>query len=84
MEIAMPRLTITLSDEHDRALREAALRQNKSLGQIVRDSLDCYSGKSSARAAALVARARAAAGLDDVQATALAIQETRIVREQRT
>jgi len=80
----MPRLTITLSDEHDRALREAALRQNKSLGQIVRDSLDCYSGKSSARAAALVARARAAAGLDDVQATALAIQETRIVREQRT
>ena len=77
----MPRLTITLSDEHHRALKEAAVRQNKSLGQIVQESLDFFGIKSTASAAALVARARAAAQLDEESALALSVRETRMARE---
>ena len=79
----MPRLTITLSDEHHRALKETAARQNKALGQIIQESLDFYGVKSNASAAALVARARAAARLDEADALALGVQETRMDREGR-
>ena len=77
----MPRLTITLSDEHHRALEEAAVRQNKSLGQIIQESLDFSGVKRTASAAALVARARATAQLDEEGALALGVQETRMAHE---
>ena len=38
----MARLTITLSDERHRALREAAVQRGKTIGQLIEESLDHY------------------------------------------
>ena len=38
----MTRLTITLSDERHRALRETASRRNTSIRRIIEESLDFY------------------------------------------
>ena len=79
----MPRLTITLSDKHHQALEIAAVRQNKSLGQVVQESLDFSGIRSAASTAALVARAREAACLDEADALDLGVQQTRMDRERR-
>lgn len=76
----MARLTITLSDDRHRALKEAAARRGRSIGELIEASLDFYGIKSSESAAELVARARAQAGLDDEAAEALALAETRAER----
>ncbi len=73
----MPRLTITLSDEQHRALKEAALRRGKTIRQIIEESLEHYGIKTRQQAADLVARARARAGLSEEEALALAVEETR-------
>ena len=36
----MSRLTITLSDARDRALKEASAQRNKTIGQFIEESLD--------------------------------------------
>jgi len=74
------RLTITLSDERHRALREAAVRRGKTIGQLVEESLEFYGIKSARSAEALVARARARAGLTEQPALRLAVDETRAAR----
>lgn len=38
----MARLTITLSDERHRALREAAVKRGKTIGQLIKESLEFY------------------------------------------
>lgn len=76
----MARLTITLSDERHRALREAAVQRGKTIGQLIEESLDFYGIKSARSAEALVARARARAGLTEDQALRLAVAETRAAR----
>lgn len=76
----MARLTITLSDERHRALREAAVRRGKTIGQLVEESLEFYGIKSARSAEALVARARARAGLTEQPALRLAVDETRAAR----
>ena len=76
----MARLTITLSDDRHRALKEAAARRGRSIGELIEASLDFYGIKSSESAAELVRRARAQAGLDDEAADALAMAETRAER----
>jgi len=76
----MARLTITLSDERHRALKEAAFRRGKTIGQVVDESLDFYGIKSVQSAAELVARARSGATLEDDQARALAVEETHAER----
>jgi hypothetical protein len=76
----MARLTITLSDERHRALREAAVQRGKTIGQLIEESLEFYGVKSAGSAAALVARARARAGLSEGQALRLAVAETRAAR----
>ncbi|NOY44404.1 MAG: CopG family transcriptional regulator [Deltaproteobacteria bacterium] len=73
----MPRLTITLSEERHRALKEAALRRGKTIRQIIEESLEHYGIKTRKEAADLVARARARAGLTEAEALSRAVEETR-------
>jgi predicted transcriptional regulator len=76
----MARLTITLSDERHRALREAALKRGKTIGQLIEESLQFYGIKTEHSAEELVAKARARAGLNEAEALRLAVAETRAVR----
>ena len=77
----MARITITLSDEKHRAIKEAAARQGKTIGDIIDESLDFYGIKTAKSAAALVAKARQKAGLTEDEARKLAVEETRAVRQ---
>jgi hypothetical protein len=76
----MARLTITLSDERHRALREAAVQRGKTIGQLIEESLQFYGIKSARSADELVAKARARASLTEAQALRLAVAETRAAR----
>jgi len=73
----MARLTITLSDARHRALREAALKRGKTIGQLVEESLEFYGIKTAKQAEELVAKARARASLSEAEALRLAVAETR-------
>ncbi len=77
----MTRLTISLSEERHRALKEAAARTNKTLGQIVEESLEFYGIKTTAAARDLVDQARRNSGLTPSEAEQLAIRETRATRK---
>ncbi len=55
----MSRLTITLSEARYKALKEAAVQRDKTIGQLIDESLDFYGIKSRADARDLVRRARA-------------------------
>ena len=72
----MARLTITLSNEMHQALKEASVRRGKTIRQIIQESLEFYGIKTTKRAAGLVAMARRRSGLDEDEATALAVAET--------
>ena len=76
----MPRLTITLSEDRHRALKEAAARRRKSIATLIEESLEFYGIKSTATAANLVARSRTQAALDEAEALSLANEETQAVR----
>lgn len=76
----MARLTITLSDERHRALREAAVKRGKTIGQLIEESLEFYGIKSERSADELVAKARARAGLSEAEALRVAVAETRAAR----
>lgn len=71
----MSRLTITLSEPRYRALKEAAAQRDKTIGQLIDESLDFYGIKSREQALDLVRRARSRSGLSDAQALDVA-QET--------
>jgi hypothetical protein len=76
----MTRLTITLSDERHRALKEAALKRGKSIASLIEESLDFYGIKTHQGAEELVAKARERARLSQEEAVALAVEETRSAR----
>jgi hypothetical protein len=76
----MARLTITLSPDRHRALREAAARRGKTIRSLVEESLDAYGIKTASQAAALVARARSQSNLTEAEAMKLAVSETRAQR----
>lgn len=76
----MARLTITLSDERHRALREAAVQRGRTIGQLIEESLDHYGIKSVRSAEALVARARTRSSLTEAQALRLAVTEALAAR----
>ena len=76
----MSRLTITLSEARYRALKEASAQRDKTIGQLIDESLDFYGIKSREDALALVRRARANGKLSDVQALAAAQEHVRAVR----
>ena len=74
------RLTITLSEARDRALKEASAQRDKTIGQLIDESLDFYGIKSRADARDLVRRARARSKLPDAKALAVAQEHVRAVR----
>lgn len=77
----MSRLTITLSDTRYRALKEAAAQRNKTIGQLIDESLDFYGIKSREQAADLVRRARQGSSLNDDDAMAIALSEQHANRQ---
>ena len=79
----MSRLTITLSDTRYRALKEASAQRDKTIGQLIDESLDFYGIKSREDAQKLVQRARADSRLSEVQAIAAAQAEVAKVRSLR-
>ncbi len=78
--IAMGRLTISLNDQLHQALKEAAARQRRSIGSIIEESLVYRGIKSHNDARALVDAARASAALNEEDALAIAVDETRKAR----
>jgi len=80
----MARMTITLPDNLHRALKEAAARRDRTIGDLVAESLVVYGIKPREDARALVARARERSQLSEAEATALAVTETRAARSIRS
>lgn len=76
----MPRLTISLTDRTHRALKEAAVRQGRSMGALIEESLELRGILPTDTAQEIVARARSSAGLNDDEAMAIAVRETRLHR----
>lgn len=76
----MNRLTITLSDDRYRALKEASARRGRTIGQLIDESLEFYGIKTHDDAVELVKRARRHAKLAEPAANELATRETRAVR----
>ncbi len=76
----MSRLTITLTEARYKALKQAAVQRDKTIGQLIDESLDFYGIKSRTDARDLVRRARARSKLPEDQALALAQEHVRAVR----
>ena len=79
----MSRLTITLSEERYRALKEASAQRNKTIGQLIEESLEFYGIKTRDAARDLVQRARSRSTLSEAEAFALAQRQVRAVRRPR-
>jgi len=79
----MSRLTITLSDERYRALKEAAAQRGRTIGQLIEESLEFYGIKSRDEAKEIVRRARANADLTEEEAMSAALEEVERVRRGR-
>ena len=76
----MGRLTITLSEGRHRALKEAAARRGRTIGELIEESLERAGIGSDIEARELVARARGGSRLSAAEAMSLATQATREVR----
>ena len=76
----MSRLTITLSEARYRALKEASAQRDKTIGQLIDESLDFYGIKSREDARDLVRRARAHSKLTEDQAVAVGREQVLAVR----
>ena len=77
----MSRLTISLSEPRYRALKEAAAQRDKTIGQLIEESLEFYGIKSREQAQNLIQRARNRSTLGEEQALELALDEVRAVRQ---
>ena len=78
----MSRLTITLSEERHRALKEASAQRGKTIGQLIDESLEFYGIKSEQDARTLLRRARRHASLAPDEALALANDEVHRARRE--
>ena len=76
----MSRLTITLSEARYKALKQAAVQRDKTIGQLIDESLDFYGIKSREDARELVRRARVRSQLPEDEALAVAQDEVRAAR----
>ena len=76
----MSRLTITLSEARYKALKEAAVQRDKTIGQLIDESLDFYGIKSREDARHLVRRARTHSKLPEDRALTVAQEHVRTVR----
>lgn len=72
----MARLSITLSDERHRALKEAAARRGVTIVRLIEESLEFYGIKTGSEAADLVRQARKCCALKEKDAMELAVSET--------
>ena len=79
-EAGMGRLTITLSEARYRALKEASAQRDKTIGQLIDESLDFYGIKLREDARDLVRRARVHSKLSEGQALVVAQEQVRAVR----
>lgn len=79
----MSRLTITLSETRYRALKAASAQRDKTMGQLIEESLDFYGIKPREDVLALVQRARASSQLDDDQAMVMALDAVSKARSVR-
>ncbi|MBL8529912.1 MAG: CopG family transcriptional regulator [Burkholderiales bacterium] len=79
----MSRLTITLSEARYRALKEASAQRNKTIGQLIDESLEFYGIKTREEARDLVRRARARAKLTESRALTRAQEEVETLRRKR-
>lgn len=79
----MSRLTITLSEARYRALKEASAQRDKTIGQLIDESLDFYGIKSREDARDLVRRARARSKLTEDQAVAVTQEQVRVARRRK-
>ncbi|WP_293624551.1 hypothetical protein [Salinisphaera sp.] len=64
-------------------MKEAAASSGKTITQLIDESLDAYGIKTRARAQKLLAQARERANLDESEALAVAVEETRDARRKR-
>jgi len=78
--IDMSRLTISISDDMHRALKEAAVRQGRSIGSIIEEGLHLRGIKPIEDARSLVKKARAHATLTESEALDISTEETRAQR----
>lgn len=76
----MSRLTITLSEARYRALKEASVQRDKTMGQLIDESLEFYGIKSREDARGLVRRGRARSKLSEDQTIAVAQEQVRAAR----
>lgn len=76
----MSRLTISISDDMHRALKEAAVRQGRSIGSIIEEGLQLRGIKPIEDARRLVKKARAQAALTELEALDISTEETRAQR----
>ena len=72
----MPRMTITLSEERQRALRETAARRGTTITALIDESLELAGIRAVEGAREILARAGRDSGLSEDQAMALALEET--------
>ena len=80
----MARLTITLDDSLLQALKEVAARQGRTIGAIIKESLQLRGIKPMVSARELVARSQRASYLSESDAMDLAVAETRAHRQTRS
>jgi hypothetical protein len=76
-------MTITLSAERQRALKEAAARRGTTITAIIDESLELAGVRTLDGAEQVLARAWARAQLSDDEAMALALEVTAAVRAER-
>ncbi len=80
----MPRMTITLSEARQRAVKEAAARRGTTITALIDESLELAGIRTRDSAEEIVARARANSGLTDAGAMDLALRETAAARVKRS
>ena len=80
----MTRLTITLSDERYRALKERADRTGTTISEVIERSLEAYGVRGEPTGRKLIEQARAHSGLTEEAAMKIALGETRAARRART
>jgi hypothetical protein len=84
MGVLMPRMTITLSEERQRAVKEAAARRGTTITALIDESLELAGIRTRESAQQIVARARANSGLTDAEAMDLALREMAAERVKRS
>lgn len=77
----MSRITISITGERHKALKAAAARRGKTIGELVEEGLEAVGVKPENTVAQLLAKARARSRLSPAAAEKLAVEETRKSRQ---